>query len=158
MDLVLAYSISVISVIFTSIMGSYYTSTSVKSKWYQCIQPSITPPPIVFPIVWTLLYIMIAIAFGMVLSMDSINIMVVLLFAVNLLMNILWCYLYFRKKELAFALVNIIGILLSIVSIIALTEDLTVQLLLIPYLLWITFATILNVLSLKESTKCREIV
>lgn len=143
-----AYLISSVAVIFTSLCGSYFTSKSVKSDWYDSMRPSITPPAFVFPIVWTILYILIAIAFGRVISAN--NWICILLFAINLMLNISWCYLYFYKKSPSIALVHIIFILLTILNIMYVANDKIVVYLMIPYLAWVSFATLLNFLSIKR--------
>ena len=142
----IAYILAFISVILTSFIGSFYSSKSVKSKWYTCIKPSITPPNYVFPIVWTLLYIMIGICFAReIINQNKTNIT---LFVVNLVLNILWCYLYFDKKNILYSFITVIMITLTSLIIIIRTRDSLVRYLLIPYLLWTSFASLKTVLIL----------
>jgi translocator protein len=156
MGVLLAYAIATVAVVATSGLGSYFTNSSVKSAWYDCIKPPITPPPIVFPIVWTVLYILLAIAFGRSLAEPNVNVMLIAIFVANLVLNVLWCYLYFKEKMIVTALMAILAIFMSIITIIALTEDPIVRYCVIPYAVWIAFATVLNAWSVSNIKKCRE--
>lgn len=53
--------ISSIAIISTAFIGSQFTKSHVDTQWYECIKPNITPPKYIFPIVWTILYILLAI-------------------------------------------------------------------------------------------------
>ena len=53
--------ISSIAIISTAFIGSQFTKSNVNIQWYECIKPNITPPKYIFPIVWTILYILLAI-------------------------------------------------------------------------------------------------
>jgi tryptophan-rich sensory protein len=153
MNTVLAYIISITFVATTSFLGSYFTNKNSRSPWYDCIKPSITPPPIVFPIVWTTLYVLIAIAFALALAMnDSIT---STLFMLNLFLNVLWCYFFFYSKAITLALVVILFLVTSIVTIMVTAQRKSIVFLLIPYLLWVMFATVLNGLTLAKEKECR---
>ena len=148
----IAYIIAFISVIFTSATGSFFTKKTVKTQWYDCIKPSITPPSFVFPIVWTLLYILLGFAFAKELQTNQT--LIIILFSINLVLNIIWCYFYFGSKSLVLALISIFGIIGTAISIVILTPNKTTKYLLIPYIMWISFATILNTLSVIKQKKC----
>jgi tryptophan-rich sensory protein len=60
--------ISAFSIILTSYIGSIFTRKNVNTKWYDCIKPIITPPNYVFPIVWTILYILLFFVFKNILD------------------------------------------------------------------------------------------
>lgn len=150
----LAIFIAIASVLITSLAGQYFTNRSVNSSWYACIKPGLTPPPIVFPIVWTALYILIAIAFARLLIAD--NRIAIVLLASNLVLNVFWCYLFFDAKNplLAIPVILIIWATILMVQWTHRFDRITVFLLL-PYLLWITFATILNIQAARNSgEKC----
>ena len=131
------------SVILVMIIGSYFTQKSVKSDWYEKTKSKFTPPSYVFPIVWTILYILLAFALTRVL--DSNNNVLTMVFYLNLILNITWCYLYFYKKNSHYAFINILLILITSLTIIGLTKDKIVIKLVTPYILWILFATFLTV-------------
>ena len=54
--------ISLISVYAVAFIGSIFTTSAVKSAWYQSIKPAITPPNWVFPVVWNILFFLIALS------------------------------------------------------------------------------------------------
>jgi tryptophan-rich sensory protein len=154
MHAALAIVIAITSVLATSLGGQYFTSRSVKSSWYDCIKPKITPPSIVFPIVWTTLYLLIAIAFARILIAG--NAITIGLFAVNLTLNVIWCYLFFARKQPWAAVYAILALWVTILLIQWHSRsDRIVVALLFPYLLWVTFATLLNILSaINAKKKC----
>lgn len=129
------------------------TMKSTKSEWYKCIRPAITPPNFVFPIVWTFLYILIAIVLAHAIKARHQTLL--LFFAVNLALNVLWSFLYFGSKRVALAFVVLLTILATGIVIFYLSWSLLpkwVTWLFLPYLLWLAFAGVLNGLSL--SKKC----
>ena len=149
------YIIAFSCVIATSIIGSLFTTKNTNSKWYQCIKPSITPPNIVFPIVWTILYILIGVAFSITIKNRS-NILNFLI-SITLILNIVWSYLYFGKKQISTAFIiilfmDLIGILLIGISIYY--KQNKIAYLLTPYVIWILFASVLNYLSIEKAKKC----
>lgn len=155
MEALLAYTIAIIAMITTSALGSVFTYKSTRSPWYQCIKPSITPPSIVFPIVWSILYILLAIAFGRLLLEG--NPWVISLFVINLILNVTWCLFYFALKMPVVALTQIIGIIGVVIAILIVSGDKVAKYLIIPYLLWICFATVLNSLSIPKVKGCASI-
>jgi translocator protein len=149
MNTILAYIISFTAVILTSFIGQLFTSKNVKSPWYLCIKTNITPPGYVFPIVWTILYILIALAFAKALITGET--MIIVLFTINLVLNISWCYAFFYIKNPSLALIQILFVLLTAWAIVIITHNKMIRFLLIPYIAWLSFATILNVLSIGKS-------
>lgn len=142
-----------IIIFIVSLIGSSFTYSSVNTPWYQSIKPSITPPNWVFPIVWTILYILIALSMYYA-WMSSKNKkqkkLVIIFFTLNLYFNILWTILYFGQQNILGAFADIILMWISIISLIFITHKINKisAYLLIPYLLWVSFAGVLNYLSL----------
>jgi len=133
-------------VILTALIGSSVTSTQ---GWYESIKPSITPPNFVFPIAWTILFIMIAFSFYFSwTNAKKQKAKIISLFVINLILNALWSILFFRMKKPAFAFVDIILLLVSILTLIIFTYkiDKKSSYLLMPYFLWVSFASYLNYL------------
>ena len=132
-------------VFLTAYLGSLLTDTG---QWYENIKPSITPPSFVFPIVWNILFILIAISLYFALTSGKNTKLISFLFGINLLLNFLWSFLFFYLKQPSYSLIEIIFLWLSILLLIIYTWNInkTSSYLLIPYLLWVTFATLLNYL------------
>jgi len=142
--------ISICSIILTSYLGSRFTKLNINNEWYNCIKPYFTPPKYVFPIVWTILYILLIIVFKNIL--DSKNKFLIGLFALNLILNILWTYFYFKKRDIINAFIIILLILIS--SIIIFYKNDKNKNIYAPYVLWISFATYLNYKSIDKLEQC----
>jgi len=133
-------------------IGSIFTSGAVKSPWYESVRPAITPPNLVFPVVWTILFFLIALS--MYLSLINSNkkqkSSIILIYGINFLLNILWSFLYFGIKNPLIAFFEIFALLISIIAMIKISSKISKKAgyLLIPYLLWVCFAIILNYLSI----------
>ena len=78
--------ISVSSILLTIILGKNFTRTNTNTLWFRCIKSDITPPNYIFPIVWTILYILLGISYKKIL--DDNNRDVIILFNINLLVYI----------------------------------------------------------------------
>ena len=114
--------------------------------WYQTLRkPSWTPPNWAFPVVWTILYIMIAIAGWKAYQAQGLGILVAVWIA-QLVFNAAWSYIMFGRKQIRLALVDAGGMWLSIALFIALawTVSPLAALLFAPYLLWASIAFLLN--------------
>lgn len=133
-------------------IGSIFTSRAVKSSWYQAVKPSITPPNWVFPIVWTTLFFLIALSLYLswIYSTKKEKDKIILAYGFNFVFNIAWSILYFGLKNPLTAFFNLILLWASILYMMMLTWriDKKAAYLLIPYLLWVSFAGILNYLSI----------
>jgi tryptophan-rich sensory protein len=101
------FAISTAAVTATATLGSQYTQQSVQSPWYSCVKPSFAPPSWVFPVVWTLLYISLAAAMGLSILRDSS--LLAILHSLNLILNVVWCWMFFGKRNLKGGLGVIVG-------------------------------------------------
>lgn len=132
----------------TMILGSYFTTQGM--AWYHTLNlPSFTPPSWVFSVVWPILYTMItyaALNFWNTSKNSWHFIATALLFLFNAILNVTWCYLFFYKQMIGISLIEIIGLNLTTIALIVMLykDTLVSALLLIPYALWGTFATILT--------------
>ena len=154
MHTALAYIVAAAAVAFTAWFPQRYM-TSLKTPWYDCIRPSLSPPNVVFPIVWTTLYVLIGLVFARVLLMR--DPWLAALFVFNLALNILWTYTYFGAREVRWSLLVIAALWLTIVAMMVLLTDPWLRWPLAPYLLWISFATVLNAQSAMKADDCRYI-
>ncbi|HLD36997.1 MAG TPA: TspO/MBR family protein [Candidatus Nanoarchaeia archaeon] len=145
--------LSLIIVYLAALIGSLFTSSSVKSEWYQQIKPGITPPSYIFPIVWNILFFLIALSlyFAWTNSRNkSDRKKIAGVFAANLMLNVLWSALFFGMKNPLAGFIDIILLWLSIIFMIAATWKISraSAYLLIPYFLWVSFAAVLNYLAI----------
>jgi translocator protein len=130
-----------------AVVGALGSDT--ESTWYQELDlPSWQPPGEVFGPVWTVLYVLIAISATLVtreLQGERLR-LVVGLFAVNLLLNVAWTWIFFRAHAPVAAGIEILFLLATIVALIRLIlpHSRSAAVLLAPYLAWVAFATALT--------------
>ena len=118
--------------------------------WYNTLnKPIITPPAGVFAPVWVILYILMGLSFYFFISkgFSKGKIFPTILFAIQLLLNIIWSPIFFALQNIGLALIIVIlmwfSILLTIFTFYKYSK--LASLLLIPYFLWVTFAVYLNI-------------
>lgn len=115
-------------------------------EWYAALnKPSWTPPNWAFPVAWTILYLMIAVAGWLAWRAGGFG-PAVIVWAAGLVLNALWSYLMFGRHDIALALIDIGLLWIAIAAFIYATWDLnrTASYLFVPYLAWVTFAAALN--------------
>jgi len=135
-------------VYFVSYIGSQFV---VIDSWYYSVRPSITPPSFVFSVVWTILFFLIGLALYFSLKEDKIfQKNATILYSINLILNILWSFFYFTMHDVVTAFIILILLLASIVVLIYYhwRRKRIVSYLLMPYLIWICFAGVLNLLTI----------
>ena len=137
-------------VAIVAFLGSQFTDIG---PWYYSIRPEITPPNWVFPIVWNILFFMIALslyfAWGKCQKKGN-ECKILFVFGINFVLNVLWSFFYFYLKIPLLGFIDILLLLGSIIWLILILRKVSkpASWLLVPYLLWVMFATILNLLSI----------
>jgi tryptophan-rich sensory protein len=129
-------------------LGGILTSSSV-STWYQTLQkPSFNPPSWVFGPVWTILYGMMAVAAWLVWRGAATGEakLPLVLFAVQLCLNVAWSALFFGLRQPGWAFVEIClpWVATGATLVVFWRLSLIAGWLMAPYLLWVSFAAILN--------------
>lgn len=140
---------SVSACLLTGFLGSFVTMDSV-STWYADLsKPSFNPPDWAFGVVWPILYVMMGISAFLIWSksVGSRQVKAALgLFVFQLVLNGLWTPIFFGLHMMALALAEIIllwvAILVTILAFWRISK--TAACLLIPYILWVSFAVALN--------------
>ena len=110
-------------------------------------QPPLSPPSSVFPIVWTVLFILMGIASYFVYVSDSqYKKTALILYGVQLAMNFLWTLIYFNAGAYLFAFVWLVALWCVIIAttVIFWAIKPLAGVLMLPYILWVTFAGYLN--------------
>lgn len=129
-------------------LAGLLTRGSMES-YMQLTKPALSPPPWVFPAVWTLLYILMGISAYMIYMTKSPNKGTALkLYAIQLGMNFVWPLLFFGAQMYLLSFVWLVVLwLLVLLMVVAFYRIRPVAgLLQLPYLLWITFAGYLNLM------------
>lgn len=130
-------------------ISGFFTVSGVES-WYQTIQkPSWNPPNWVFGPVWTTLYVMMGIALWRVWKEDTsreLKMIAFILFGVQLILNFLWSFVFFKLEQPGFAFLEILFMWVAILATIFAFAQVnkTAAWLLVPYISWVSFAAILN--------------
>lgn len=134
--------------VFTLLVGGLSALFSGGFSTYSSyIQPPLSPPAFIFPIVWTILFVLMGIAAGIVYKsndLDKAN--CIKIYLIQLFINFLWPLIFFRFKAAKFAL---FWLLLLIIAVLATYNcfkkvDKKAGNLLIPYIIWLLFAFYLN--------------
>lgn len=143
--------ISFLSFVAVPLLAGYLTSQpltgDISSTYAVLAKPAFFPPAWIFAPVWTVLYLLMGIAAYLVWKKEGFGKPLVL-FLIQLVLNLLWTpiFFYFHLYLLAFIeiIVLILAVLMTILSFAKRSKP--AALLMLPYLLWILFASILNFL------------
>ena len=118
------------------------------AEWYRSLRQSrLTPPPWVFPIVWSILYLTMAVSAGIYIHSGGLSYWPgIVFFVIQLVLNLSWSPAFFRYQRTGLSLMICISmwifILLTIIEFKKISP--TAGNLLIPYLVWVSLATYLN--------------
>ena len=135
------------SILIPVIIGGVIGLIISRSIDYNSLQkPPLSPPSILFPIVWTILYLLMGISYGILDSKSLIELKTKIIYSLQLFVNATWSLIFFTLKWRLFAFIWIIilNILVIVMIIDFFKKNKTAGLLQIPYLLWIIFASYLN--------------
>lgn len=122
--------------------GAVFTT----GPWYEALaKPWWTPPNWLFPIAWSVLYLMIAVAGWRVWNVQGFGPALVV-WGIGLILNAAWSWIMFGRNEIGLALIDLVLMWISIVAfiVLALPVDRTAALLFAPYLVWVSYAGALN--------------
>ena len=122
------------------------TAPSTRGTWYDSLaKPSWQPPRWLFGPVWTMLYILMGVASALVWAKAGWS-LPIQLYVAQLVLNYLWSWLFFVKHDLTLASVEILALLAVLVATTAQFwgVDATAGKMMVPYLIWVSFATVLT--------------
>jgi tryptophan-rich sensory protein len=122
---------------------------SPDSPWFQSLtKPAIFPPPALFGIVWSILYVMIGFSLALVVSAWGApgRALAIIVFALHFVGNLAWTGVFFGLQNMTGALIVIGYTLVTLVAVIAVFWQVrkVAALMLLPYLAWVAFASVLN--------------
>jgi translocator protein len=142
-----------ISILIPLVIGSsagFFTTSGVNGWYALANKPSFNPPNWIFAPVWTTLYILMGIALYLVWKSTNTTLAVkqtaILLFVVQLTLNFFWSILFFKFQLTGWAFVEIIAMWVAILFTILWFGKIssTAAWLLVPYICWVSFASVLN--------------
>lgn len=129
-------------------IGSLFTTPAIP-EWYASLQkPSFTPPNWLFSPVWIFLYLLMGVTLYLLWQTASKKgaKLALLLFSIQLVLNMLWSVIFFGLKSPMVAFIEILVLWVAI--ILTMTKSLKVArvagYLLLPYIIWVSFAAVLN--------------
>ncbi len=123
-------------------------NSSPIESWYQTLEKSsFTPPDYIFPIVWSILYLLMGVSAGLLYNVHNISKRpLLLLFAVQMLLNVSWNFFFFSIQSPILGFVNLL--VLVVLGAAYFVGTLWIKrssaFFFLPYLIWILFATYLN--------------
>ena len=120
---------------------------NVQNGFDGIIKPFFTPPAIVFPIVWTILYTLMGVSSYLIIQSDSYEKNEALvIYGIQLIINALWTYFFFNLKWFLFSFVLVIIILVLVIIMIIKYFKINklAAYLQIPYVIWLIFAGVLS--------------
>ena len=145
----LALILSIGITLGVGILGSLLTVPSVRS-WYPTIsKPSFNPPNWIFQPVWTTLFVLIGISAYLVwqrrASIEHFP-RTVAVYAIQLVLNVMWSFLFFYARNIGMASFEIVVLLIVIIinARVFYKVNKVAGLLFIPYILWVSFAAVLT--------------
>ena len=148
------FIIPIITIAICLLMG-YLAGISVKAdnfSWYNSLNRSpLNPPNIMFPIAWSILYVLMGISIAIIINkyIDEQDLEIkkkiknyIFLFIIQFILNMFWTYIFFGLKSPLFGFIEII--ILDILIIITIIKFKAASYILIPYILWCLFASYLT--------------
>ena len=150
MQKILRSSVVLMTCLVIGYLSGMVTRESITTWYPTLIKPVFNPPNWIFAPVWTTLYIMMGVAGGLVwtkLESDPENVKKAFkFFILQLALNALWSFIFFYLHNVLLALIEVVLLLLMIYETYNqfYKIDKNAGRLLIPYMIWVSFATILN--------------
>ena len=144
MNKALTYIKSILIPLLVGGLVGFLTSNYI--NYNTLIQPNFAPPAILFPIVWTILYTLMGFSYGILKSNSLTDDKINTIYYSQLFVNALWSFFFFVFELRLFAFFWIVLLIALVILMIIefYKKNKVAGLLQIPYLLWISFASVLN--------------
>ena len=129
-----------------SFIGGMVT-ISFKEPWYsQLVKPNLNPPDWIFAPVWTTLYLMMTLAIWFFWHSKNKDINTIYIYFIHIVFNTTWSIVFFALHQIFLALIVLLTLICLIIILILRFKRVNIvsSFLMIPYLLWTTFALFLN--------------
>ena len=138
------YIIAILVPVFLGGLVGFWTSQFMDYEMLE--KPVLSPPGAVFPVVWTILYILMGVSYGMLKNKNKLDLVEVGVYYGQLFVNLLWPIFFFILKARLFAFfwIVLLAVLVITMAVRFYRKDETAGLLQIPYAAWVVFATYLN--------------
>jgi translocator protein len=142
---IIKFIISITIPLLAGFIGSYFTTPAITGWYSELIKPDLNPPNWIFAPVWTALYILMGISFFLIWKKGK-HYLEMSVFGVQIILNTTWSIFFFGFQRLDIAFVNIVLLWIMIFLTMLLFSRISkiAMYLLIPYILWVSFAGYLN--------------
>ncbi len=145
---VISYIVAILIPVAVGVLSALLTRGNM-DIYDNLIQPKLAPPALLFPIVWTILYILMGVSSGIVYNTDADKkekTTALFLYGLQLAVNFFWSILFFNERLFLASFVLLVVLWALIIAMIFRfwRVNKTAAFLQIPYLLWVTFAGYLN--------------
>ncbi len=150
---IISFIVCIIICLAAAAIGGWATASNVNSWYPTLVKPAFNPPSWIFGPVWTTLYLMMGVSLWIMwrattsMHGEPRPMAPLIAFGVQLALNIAWSFLFFTLRNPGAAAVEIIMLWLAILAAIVIFAPFSriASWLLVPYLLWVTFASVLNI-------------
>lgn len=137
------------AVVLLGFLSGKYAGSGPDNPWFAALhKPAIFPPPVTFAIVWTVLYALMGFALALVCAAwgARMRLLAILAFVLQLLLNLAWSPVFFAEHEIRLGLMILGALVIAVLITVVLFWQVrrVAGLLMLPYLAWILFATVLN--------------
>ncbi len=142
-------ALSLLLCLGVGILGSLVTRPEIPTWYAGLVKPSWTPAPLAFPIVWSVLYALMAVSLWRLWDLETRSAArskAIIWFLVQLALNALWSQVFFGWHNIQAALAVILGLLIAIAAtmLAASRVERLAAWLLAPYLVWVAYAATIN--------------
>lgn len=136
-------------IVLLGFLSGRVSASGANNPWFaELVKPEFYPPPATFGIVWTILYVAMALALALVVTARGASGRgaAIWVFVVQLVLNLAWSPLFFGMHQLTAALYLLLAIDVAVLATLVLFWRVRPMagMLLLPYLAWVLFATVLN--------------
>lgn len=142
-----AIIIPILICFFVGLTASYFQADAIKT-WYPLLnKPALTPPNIVFPIAWSIIYLCMGISIGLILNTNiASKRFFINAFIFQLFFNFTWSigFFYFQNPLIGFLNIILLDIFVINYTLKSYLVNKVSSILFVPYVIWLLFATYLN--------------
>lgn len=144
---------NLIILIFITLIISFLSMNKIDNWYLNLNKSSLSPPGYIFGIAWTILYILMSTSVWIIWEKEKKITLPIILYIIQIILNLAWSPIFFKYHQINIALFLILFIWMLVFTIIVLFYSInkTASLLLMPYLIWLSFAFYLNYYVVKNN-------